>query len=251
MCFHIPQDAVQHGFRLKQGGAHGSKTMMLREARLLFASSRPKAPFAELKRLVLEENVVLKDTLSNREEVFSRLVGLYGLRAELRLYRALRSLWDVAEREQPLLALLCALARDPLLRATAPVIFEQPEGGTVTPSMLQSAIEIAFPEHYSVKMSAGISRNAMSTWMQAGHLAGHRHKIRSLAAAGPASAAYALLLGYLCGSRGTLLLETAWARVLDLPPGGIDSLAVGASQRSWIDYRRLGNVADIGFSFFM
>ena len=105
MGFSIPHSATEYGFRLKPGGAHGSKTMMLREVRLLFAASRPESSFEELQRLVVEENVLLKDTFSNREDVFKRLSDLYGLRSDVLLYRVLRSLWDTSEQEQPLLAL--------------------------------------------------------------------------------------------------------------------------------------------------
>jgi hypothetical protein len=252
MVFIIPQSATEYGFRLKQGGAHGSKTMMLREARLLFAASRPKTGFEELKRLVLEENVLLKDTFSNREDVFKRLSDLYGLRPELPLYHALRILWDTSEQEQPLLALLCALARDPLLRTTASVVLEQPEGAIVSPAMLETALEAAYPEHYSAKTKLSISQNTAASWAQAGVVsAAAVHKVRRRPVSGPASATYALLLGFLCDARGTLLLETTWAKVLDITPDGLDSLAKAAAQRGWIDYRRLGNVADIGFSYLL
>jgi len=225
--------------------------MMLREARLLFAASRPETSFDELKRLVLDENVLLKDTFSNREDVFQRLGDLYGLRTEIPLYRALRSLWDASEQEQPLLALLCALARDPLLRSTALIVLEQPDGASVTAAMLESALVAAFPERYAATTRLSISQNTTASWVQAGYLSGMQHKVRRRPVAGPATVAYALLLGFLCETRGTLLLETTWASLLDLPPGGIDSLAVAAAQRGWIDYRRLGSVADISFSYLL
>ena len=251
MDFIIPQSAIEYGFRLKPGGAHGSKTMMLREARLLFAASRPETGFEELKRLVLDENVLLKDTFSNREDVFHRLGDLYGLRTELPLYRALRILWEASELEQPLLTLLCALARDPLLRSTAPLVLEQPEGAVVTAAMLEAALESAFPERYSAKTRLSISQNTTASWVQAGYLHGTQRKVRQRPVAGPASTAYALLLGFLCEARGTLLMETTWAGVLSMPPCNIDSLAMAAAQRGWIDYRRLGSVADIGFSYLL
>ncbi len=247
----IPESAIEDGFRIKPGGAHSSKTMMLPEARRLFAASAPEADYAEIRRLVLEENVLLKDTVSNREEVLQRLGELYGLRREIRLYRALRALWSTRERDQPLLALLCALARDTILRATAPVIMEQPEGVVVAPALLAAAIDAAFPERYSSKTRLSMSQNAAATWAQSGHLVGKVPKVRARVTAGPAAAAYALLLGYLCGARGALLFETCWMRALDAAPSGLDSLAFAASQRGWIDYRRIGNVVEISFSQLM
>lgn len=251
MDFIIPQSATEYGFRLKPGGAHGSKTMMLREARLLFAASSPDAPFEKLKSLVQEENVLLKDTFSNREDVFKRLTDLYALRPELPLYSALRRLWDTAEQEQPLLALLCALARDPLLRTTAPIVLNQPEGAIVSPAILEASLEAAYPEHYAAKTKLSISQNTAASWAQAGVVTTALRKVRCRPVSGPATAAYALLLGFLCGARGTLLLETTWTKVLDMAPDGLDSLARVAAQRGWIDYRRLGNVADIGFSYLL
>ncbi len=251
MDFNIPESATEYGFRLTPGGAHGSKTMMLREARLLFAASLPETSFEGLQRLVLEENVLLKDTFANRVDVFKRLGDLYGLRTNLPLYHVLRDLWETSEQEQPLLALLCALAREPLLRATAPVVLEQPEGAVVTPAMLATALETAFPERYGAKTLLSMSQNTTASWAQAGALTTTLRKVRRRPIAGPASAAYALLLGFLCGARGTLLLETAWMQALEVAPDSIDSLAVAASQRGWIDYRRLGNVADIGFSYLL
>ena len=248
MVFVIPETATEYGFRLKPGGAHGSKTMMLPEARLLFAASAPDTDFEELRRLVLEENVLLKGTQSNREEVFMRLGELYGLRQELRLYRALRLLWEAGEKEQPLLALLCALARDTILRTTASVVLNQPEGVIVPSALLAGAIETAFPERYTPKTKLSVSQNTAASWAQAGHLVGKLPKVRTRVSAGPASTAYSLLLGHLCGVRGPFLFETGWACVLDASPGNLDSLAVAASQRGWIDYRRMGSVVEISFS---
>ncbi len=248
MTFSVPTTATEYGFRLQPGGAHGSKTMMLPDARLLFAASTPEADFDELQRLVQEENVLLKGTLANRKDTFNRLSQLYGLRQELPLYRALRLLWVTGEQEQPLLALLCALARDTILRSTTSAVLGQPEGVIVPSALLAEAIETAFPERYTPKTKRSMSQNTAASWAQAGHLAGKFPKIRTHVSAGPASAAYALLLGHLCGVRGPYLFETGWGCVLDTTPGNLDSLAVAASQRGWVDYRRIGNVVEIGFS---
>lgn len=248
MPFSIPPSAAPYGIRIKPGGAHGSRTMMLPDARRLFAASAPDADADELRRLVLEENVLLKGTLSNRKDTLSRLGELYGLRPEIVLYRALRLLWGTGEGEQPFLALLCALARDTILRSTAAVVLAQPEGVIVTSRLLAEAIETAFPDRYSPKTRLSMSQNAAASWAQAGHLAGKHPKTRVRVTAGPAATAYALLLGHLCGVRGAFLLETGWARVLDAAPGQLDLLAVAASQRGWIDYRRVGAVVEIGFS---
>ena len=251
MSFFIPENSLQYGFRIKAGGAHASKTMMLREVRLLFAASTPLTEFEELQRLVVEENVLLKDTLANREDVFQRLTDLYGLRQEIRFYRALRALWDTEEQEQPVLALLCAIARDSLLRVTAPTVLNQPIGALVETKLVEDALEAALPLKYRPTTRLSVSQNITATWVQSGHLTVKPQRLRQRPFVGPASAAYALLLAYLCDARGILLFETDWVKVLDTVSGRADSLAVAASQRGWVDYRRIGNVVDIGFSYLM
>lgn len=64
----------------------------------------------------------------------------------------------------------------------------------------------------------------------------------------PAAGGYALFLGYLSGARGNGLFTTLWARLLDIPPARAHDLAFEASRRGWIDYRRAGDVVDVGFS---
>ena len=225
--------------------------MMLPDVRLLFAASPSDADYTELRRLVLEDNVLLKATVSNRNEVFTRLSDLYGLRQELLVYRALRILWQAGEKEQPLLAVLCALARDTILQATAEPVLEQSVGAIVAPVTLAASIESDFPDRYTPKTKLSASQNSAASWAQAGHLVGKVTKVRTRVTAGPASTAYALLLGHLCGARGAVLFETEWVRVLDTALGGLDSLAFAASQRGWVDYRRIGNVVEIGFTHLM
>ena len=43
----------------------------------------------------------------------------------------------------------------------------------------------------------------------------------------PVVATFALLLGYLCGLRGKMLLDSVWTRMLDRTPAEIADLAIG------------------------
>ncbi len=247
----IPEDALRYGLVITPMGTHTSKTMMLAELSRFLAASPPEFGYAELRRLAVEDNVTLKATGYSRRDTFNRLAQLYSLRPEKVVYRALRDLWGANAEERPVLAILCALARDPLLRATAPAVLSAPEGSVVTPQMLEASIEAEFPGRYSAVVRASTGRNTISSWTQSGHLVGRRTKTRVRLQPGPAATAYALLLGYLCGDRGMALLDTFWAGVLDTTPTSVDGLAFAAHQRDWLDYRRIGNVAEIGFRFLL
>ncbi len=247
----IPEEARASGLILTPVGTHTSKTMMLTELSCLLAASAPEADHSESRRLVVEDNVALKGTLSARKDTFRRLAQLYALRPESHVFRALRDLWTVSEEEQPIIALLCALARDPLLRATAPAVLEAGLETRVTPQMLEATMTSVYPGRYSPLVQVRVGQNAISSWAQSGLLKGRLTKSRVHPKIGPASTAYALFLGYLCGDRGTALLDTFWAQVLDSTPTTVDGLAFNAHQRGWLNYRRIGNVAEIDFPFLL
>lgn len=50
------------------------------------------------------------------------------------------------------------------------------------------------------------------------------------------------------GCEGLPLYGTFWADLLDASADEIDSLAFAASQRGMMEYRRMGEVAEFGFS---
>jgi len=221
--------------------------MMLAELSTLFAHSDVNATHEELRSLVLDENILLKSTAANRREVLTRLGVMYGLRREIAVYRVLRYLWEQAEKDRPLLALLVALGRDSLLRATAPIVLEAPAGAEVTSVSMQPMLEEAFPGQYSAIGKGSVTRHAASSWTQSGHLIGRNPKSRALVQPGPSAVTMALWLGDLCGYRGLPLYETFWIQTLDLSPSSVDALAIDAHRRGWIDYRRLGDVLQISF----
>lgn len=249
----IPKIVSKYGLSASAVGAHTGRTMMLSELTLLLDASAPDAGYADLRSLVVQNNVLLKKTSSSRVEAFQRLRSLYGLETGLVVWRVLRKLWFVNDSERPLLALLCALGRDALLRATADTVLDQPVGSAVTPQMMEAALSAAFPGRYSQVVVASVGRNTLSSWAQSGHLerrreAGKDVKFRVAVQSGVAAGAYALFLGYLTGVQGIHLFNTVFCRALDAPPNTIDSLAFAASQRGWLEYRRLGNVVEISFS---
>jgi hypothetical protein len=164
------------------------------------------------------------------------------------LFRALRDLWDFDPPARPMLALLCAVARDPLLRASVSVILAAQPGTSVDAALIAEVIGRQYPGRFNQTSRASIGRHAASSWTQSGHLRGRSHKVRAAAQSYPTSVAYALLLGYLCGSRGEALFSTPWAQLLDAPSPTLHEQAFLAAQRGWLEYRHAGAVTEIGFS---
>ncbi len=197
------------------------------------------------------ENVLLKPTAKTRAKSFQVLRELYGLDRRILLFRALRDLWDDDADAQPLLAVLEACARDPILRATAEMVLATPEGAGVTPEQLGEAIKERLPGRYNVTTLFASGQHAASSWQQAGHLQGRLRKVRARAVSRPAAVAYALLLGYLDGGQGDALFHTLWARLLDAPEHELRSQAVAAARQGWLEYRAAGRVTELSFRYLL
>lgn len=243
-----PRDAVRSfGFRFGDRGTHTSRTIMLAEIRLLLAAAPREADRATYNQLIVEGNVLGKRTTSTRALSRQRLGELYGLDPTLPLFRALREFWQRDPAGRPLLALLCALARDPLLRATVrPVAAMRPGQELYRPDMAE-ALQRAVGSRLNEAVLDKVVRNASSSWVQSGHLVGRVRKIRQAVHATPVVATYALLLGYLLGLRGERLLRTLWCRTLDATPESLLHLAAEAKRLGLLDLKRSGEVLEISF----
>jgi len=247
----IPNTAAQYGFTIEGLGTHSSRTMMLAELRLLLAACPPTTGQAAYRAAIEEDNVLLKRTQSTRTKSFRHLRELYGLDPNMRIFAALRALWPSLEEAQPMLAMLCALARDPSLRATAPAVLPLSPGSPVTSHRLAVAAAEAYPGLSKETTLSKIGRNAGSSWTQSGHVVGRTNKTRVPAPCHPTSVAYALLLGHLCGARGKGLFHTFWTQVLDQPVPVLEELATVASRQGWLEYRHTGAVTEITFNLLL
>lgn len=247
----VPPGVTRYGFKDGPGGIHDSRTIMLAELTHLLAACPRSVTLADYRMSVVEDNTLLKDSLTAREGAFRRLRELYACDPAVLLFRVLRDLWDAEPAAQPLLAALCAVARDPVFRGTAPLIAATPPGELVTSQILAEAAGQAVPGRYNPAILAKIGRNIASSWTQSGHLQGRSHKVRVAVTPHPTSVAYALLLGHRCGERGEALFETLWARLLDAPVYRLREGAIAASQMGWLEYRSAGSVTEITFNYLL
>jgi hypothetical protein len=236
------------GFRWGQKGTHTSRTIMLEELRALLANCRPDATRDDYISAVLEDNCLGKRTVATRKLSCQRLSELYALDPELLLFRIMRRCWYADRDGQALLALLLALARDPLLRITAPPILRMRSGEELARQQLTDALGRAVFNRLSDSTLDKVVRNAASSWTQSGHLKGRGRKIRKRVTPTAATTAFALLLGYITGTRGASLFETFWAHVLDAPVGELMHLTMDARRLGFLDLRQSGGVIDVAFS---
>jgi hypothetical protein len=208
------QPEVIEGFGVKVhgGGPHQSKTMMLAELSALLSNDNANAEDA-----VLNQNVLGKPSMRARQAALYRLRQLYGLGEQAAVGVVLRHLWRLDHDGRPMLALLCALARDPSLRAGSGAVLDAVLGEHVRWPAIAATFEAHFPGRLGTSMAKSLAQNAASSWTQAGFLKGAVRKERVRAIATPVAAVYAALLASVCGFGGALLLESRWLDVLDRP----------------------------------
>jgi hypothetical protein len=238
---------ARFGFRSGERGTHASRSIMLADLDQLLTATPATATHDDYHTAIQDENVLGKRTASTRLWSWKKLRELYGLDPRLAVFRCFRQLWEFDAAGRPLLAVLCACARDPLLRLSAAVVQQIPLGSIISSGDFAQAIEQAAPDRFSLKTLQSIGRNLFASWTQSGHLAGGKIRQRAHPVLSPEAAVYALLLGRLAGARGQLLFSTFWTALLDAPTEAVYDLAAVASQRGRIDLRRVGSVVDVGF----
>lgn len=231
------------------GGPSTSQTIMVSSLQCLFAEVPSDAAPVAYRIAVMEENVLGKETTSGREWAFRQLRRFYALDPQYLLFRALRDLWEDDNTGQPLLAVLCALARDPVLRASAEVIITSDPGDEITSGDFETAIEEKFPGAYKANTRHTTAQKVASSWDQSGHLHQEKpgSKMRTRVHPTSAATAYALMLGHLQGMRGQTLFGMLWARVLDQPISHLMDLAATASQAGMLEFRHAGGVVEVTF----
>jgi hypothetical protein len=220
---------------------------MLADLTALFDAVPAGASHDAYRQAIQENNVLGKKTASTRLWAYKKLRELYALDPQLPIFFELRARWAAGPEGRPLLALLAALARDALLRASVEAITRAKLGAPVTRDDFRGAIVRARGDRFSESTMDAVVSHLLSSWTESGHLTGKKEKTRGRAIITPAATAYALALGYLAGSRGELLFSTLWTSVLDAPATVLHEHAREASRVGWLTYRGIGNIIDVSF----
>lgn len=233
------------GFRLGAVGTHTSRTIMLSE---LDRALHTGASGDRLADLVLEENLFAKATASGRTLTLQRLRELYGLDESIPIFRILVQLWKRDPKSLPLLAILAALARDPLLRATAKPVVGLAPGAELMRDAIRDQISGAVGSRLNPSTIDKVIRNAASSWAQSGHLTGRTFKRRTPVVATPTALAFAIWLAQAAGIQGDAPLSSGWVAVLDLEGPELRILLERARAAGLLQLRQFGDRTELDAS---
>ena len=239
-----PPRAGKLGFRFGDRGTHSSRTLMLAELEAVVAAAPDAANRAAYAAAIIEGNCLEKPTASTRRLSNQRLGELYALDPFVVVFRVLRGLWNVDSKARPLLAMLAALARDPLFMASAAPVLSQPAGVEIQRAPIRDALRKLTGDRMNDDTVDKVVRNVSSSWTQTGHLAGRTFKFRQRVNAPPSAVAFALWLGDAAGFRGDELLTSGWIAALDCTATSARTLALEAKRIGLIDLRTAGDVVE-------
>ena len=240
-------DLESFGLKFTDGGSHISRTMMLEELWALL-DEVPKGSLAsDYREAILQKNILGKTTDSTRQKSLRHLRELYAIDEAVPIFGLMRRLQGIDAPSTPVLALLVAWARDPLLRATTGPIMEASEGDRVETIALANALEVTFPGQYSELNRNKVARNAASSWTQSGHLVGRAKKVRRRVNPTITAVTMALFLGDMAGYHGASVFSNPWCRLLDLDADRARSMGFEAHRAGLVTLRAVGDVVELTF----
>ena len=240
-----PKDPAKAGLRYGAKGTHTSRTIMLADLRELLEAVPSDGVRADYAANIIDENVLGKATAATRRLTNQRLGELYSLDPRVPIFRVLLRLWPVDAPGRPLIAMLCALARDPLLRSTAPFVLALPVGAELVRTRFRDTLRQSVGRRLNDAVLDQAARKCASSWTQSGHLAGRSRKTRRQVVPTPGPLAMALWLGMIEGLAGRALLDSRWTRVLDTRGTALMPLALRTKQLGLIHVRAGGDVVEI------
>jgi hypothetical protein len=233
------------GFDEGLRGVHTSRTMMLAELESVLGTLGSGVTPESVRHAILEDNILGKATRSGRKNSATKLIDLYSFNPEQQLFHAFEVLWRDASTSRPVLAVLIALSRDTVLRASVEPVIGTPIGSTITKEQFYKSLLSGFASKYAETTLQSTTRNITSSWRQSGHIRGENPIVRAKAPADFHAIAFALLIGYLRGLRGQNLLASDWVRLLDFDAGELEVATAEAHRHGLITSRKVGEVIEL------
>lgn len=239
-------DTEAWGLHEDGGSVHLSRTLMFEDLSSVM-NALTRNPAADVRRLIVDENLLGKPTGSTRRISYLKLERLYGLSARPPLFRLFQNLW-VPSGSRPLLASLVAQARDPVFRDSWALIRRLPAGQALGASEVEAFLAASYGDRLAPATRRSASRSLRSSWTQCGYLVGHAEKVRVRPSPDAEVLTLALWLAGVLGAQDQRLFDSPWLERLELDAAGLEKLLRRASQKGYVSYRNAGGVVELGVS---
>ena len=235
------------GFYFGTSGAHAGRALMLEDLDVLIEHAPKDASNAWFSKAILEDNLLAKSSVNNRDHANRRMRQLYALDSNVCLYRVFRDLYVADKASRPMLAALMAMARDALFRKSAEIVVSAPLATSISAQDFLKPLDVVCAGRMGNETLRHACGNVFNSWTQAGFLSDHSPRLRIRPPVGWAAVAFALFLGWLHGDSGRLLFDTTWAKVLDRDVPELLRLATAASRQGHVELLNAGGVVEVRF----
>jgi hypothetical protein len=196
----------------------------------------------------LQENVVGKRTKVNLDKTNQLLRQLYTFDVAYEPFRVFAYFWTLAsESDQRIMAMLLILGREKLLAESVELVIRTRLGDTVTVTRFQEDLAHRHPGRYNDNTAYTIASRLASTWKQIGYLEGKTQNVRVRPQPQRYAVTFALLLAYLNGDRGELILRSPMVTALGLSEMELREAAADAARYDLLQYQSAGAVTAFAF----
>jgi hypothetical protein len=235
---------MENNFFSQTKTVHTARTLMFNELSIIMDYSTDNNNYTE----ALEQNVSGKRTMKNLSRTNAALKTLYVFDDKFPPFTLFKHFWRISiEGDRKYLALIFAIGMDLLLSDSKDTILAASPGERIESSAIAKLIESRHENKYSVNTCASASRNLISSWKQAGYLSKGKDNVRLKTDPGVHAVAFAFLMSYLNGDRGSFLFQSPWVKVLDCPEQQLRNLIFEASKQELLEYKHSGSVDIISF----
>ena len=156
--------------------------------------------------------------------------------------------WGRFESSRPLLSLLLALARDPLLRATARAVIATPIGHEFGRQAMKDDLAAAVEHRLNDATLDTVVRNSLLVLDTVRSLEGPEQEDQTSRRGVARSNGLRTAAGVRGGAVAVnCLFETPWVAILDAYPGTLPDLAVDAGRLGLIEFKHSGQIVDVSF----
>lgn len=233
---------------LSTNSIHLARSMMYGELEtvLNYLQSEKISPII-VKKAIIEQNCLAKNTGNNRVSTCDKLISHYILNEEVEFFRSFYFFWHKNEFTKNVLAFLFSFSRDRILYEMVPYVVSFDSGAEITLGQMEGVLSEKYGHKYRESTLRSMVQNLRSTLTQSGHLKGKVKKIKSKPVLDSNGIAYALYLGYTLGIRGELLFESEFMKAIECSVERGINLAFDASAKGILNMKKVGNVIEIQF----
>jgi hypothetical protein len=237
------------GFNYEKGTALINRNLSLVDLStcMQYFGEAGETDFIKLKKAIIEDNLLGKETISNRRDIIEKLRLFYALDASFPIFSFFQTMWVRNPNSRPLLAFQLAQARDRFLYKLHFLIESFTAEQQIQTKTVLNLLPDTWKSSYSENSINAMAKHLVSAWSEAGFLLKGSKKYRVMPEVFPENICYAIFLCKMQEISGEQIFNSVWLRSLLLDRQAIINLGIIANQKGIIEFQMSSNLLRIKF----